>query len=415
MAKKQKKIKKDDQLTLEAYTYAILQALQIDVRFNTILQRIEYTTGRDWKPWTDADDLRWLEIQAVHEHPDLKNKNKILEAIYKEAQQKTVNPIKEYLLNCPDNWTTWTLDNGILIDGLPCSPGRLIAEYIDSPIEKNIIADVFDAWLAGCALHGLDPEHNEWSGATVCPILVGPQGCNKSRFTSWVGQAAGKEYYNESIIDADNKDNRISLATTWIWAADEFSGTMKKSKSETIKNFLSRKEITERLPYAKHQQTRPRLASLIGTDNEAEPLRDKTGNRRFAVIPIKNVRLEELQKSLPLERLWGGARYLLKIGQTPIISKASQQTIESLNNEATEVHPWAELLKQRLKFDELSFCTFPEVLSSILGVCDSDMTMAKSRELGQILRSSEFKTLGVSVGQKMINGKKSKVFVGCKI
>lgn len=415
MAKKQKKIKKDSQLTLEAYTYAILQVLQIDMRFNTILQRTEYTSGREWEPWTDAHKLRWLEVQAAHEHPDLKNKNKILEAIYKEAHQNPINPVREYLLNCPDDWITWTLDNNILIDGLVCSPGRLMAEYIDSPIEKKIIADVFDAWLAGCALHGLNPEHNEWSGATICPILVGPQGCGKSRFTAWVGQAAGKEYYNESIIDADDKDNRISLAKTWIWAADEFSGTMKKSKSEKIKNFLSRKEITERLPYAEHTQTRPRLASLIGTDNEAEPLRDKTGNRRFAVIPIENIRLQELQKILPLERLWGGARYLLKIGQTPIVSRLSQGAIASLNNEATEVHPWTELLKKRLKFDEFGFCTFPEVLSSILGVCDADMTIAKSRELGQILRSSEFKSLGVSIGQKKVNGKMSKVLTGCKI
>jgi len=415
MARKLKKIKKDTQLTLEAYTYAILQVLQIDVRFNTILQRMEYTEGKHWKPWTDADDLRWLEVQAVHEHPDLKNRNKILEAVYKEARNNEINPVREYLLNCPTDWVTWVQNKMIYIDGIPPSVGRLIAEFIDSPINKNVIGDVFDAWLAGCAQHGLHLDNNPWAGATICPILVGPQGCNKSRFTSWIGEAAGKEYYNESIIDADNKDNRIALATTWIWAADEFSGTMKKSKSETIKNFLSRKQITERLPYATRPLTRPRLASLIGTDNECEPLRDKTGNRRFAVIPIENVRLEELQKTLPLERLWGGARYLVKISQTPIVHKASREAIESLNNEATEVHPWAELLKNRLKFDEFGFCTFPEVLSSILGVCDADMTIAKSRELGQILRTSEFKKLGVSIGQKNLNGKMSKVILGCKI
>lgn len=415
MAGKAKKIKNDEKLTVERFTYEILNTLGIDVRFNTILQRMEYTKGAAWQQWTDADDLRWLEVQAKYEHPDLRSERKILQAIYKHAHANPINPIKEYLLSCPTNWNALVQNDHIYIDGIPPTPGRLIAEYIDSEMDKKVIGDIFDAWLVGCVQHGLNPEHNPWAGATICPILVGPQGCNKSRFTSWLGQAAGKEYYNESIIDADNKDNRIALATTWIWAADEFSGTMIKSKSETIKNFLSRKEITERLPYAKHPQTRPRLASLIGTDNDSQPLRDTTGNRRFAVIHIERVRLEELQKVLPLDRLWGGAIWLEKTGWTPMIGKSSQQVVNVLNEEAVQTHPWTDTLKERLKFDDLGECTFSDIFSAILGVSVPDQTIQKKRELGQILGSLEFQQLGVRRAQKKVDGKNQKIWLGCKI
>ena len=417
MARKLKKIKKDTQLTLEAYTHAILQALQIDVRFNTILQRMEYTSGREWKPWTDADDLRWLEVQAVHEHADLKNRNKILEAIAKQAQQNEVNPIREYLLNCPSDWTQWCLTPEERFPNISPVPtvGRIIAEYIESPLDKTVIAEVFDAWLVGCFLHGTELESNRWAGATICPILVGPQGCNKSRFTSWLGQAAGKEYYNESIIDADNKDNRIALATTWIWAADEFSGTMIKSKSETIKNFLSRKIITERLPYAKRVQTLPRLASLIGTDNEARPLRDTTGNRRFAVIPVERIRLEELQNVLPLDRLWGGVPYLLYLNQTPVVQGNAQIIINDVNEDAVEHDQWSEILLEKLVFDEFGKCTSSEIFSSVLGVCIADQDQAKKRRLGQILNSLEFKNLGVRQKNEWHGKIKRRIWKGCKI
>jgi predicted P-loop ATPase len=394
----------------------ILKTLKIQVRYNTILQRQEFHSGAGWRPWTDEQDLLWHRIRSEFEHKDFQNEKLISQAITKEAYRNKVNPIKEYLASCPHDWTTWTLDNTLLIDGLPPSPGLLIAEYIDSPMDKKTIAEIFNSWLVGCAMHGYEPENNDWAGSTICPILTGPQGCNKSRFTAWIGQAAGREYYNESIIDADNKDNRIALATTWIWAADEFSGTMIKSKSETIKNFLSRKSITERLPFGKRPQTMPRVASLIGTDNEPRPLRDTTGNRRFAVIPITRVRLEEMQAMLPLDRLWGGAMWLWKNQKhTPTIRRDAQKTINDENENAVERGAWAEILLEKLKFDENGECTSSEIFKSILGVCPADFTDEKTRKLGQILNSIQFESLGVKQAWRKHNKKSVRVWIGCKI
>ena len=419
-ARRKKKFNKDisktEPLNNEIFISWIFDTLKIKVRYNTILQRQEYNDGSGWQNWTDEQDLLWLKVRdAGFEHKDFHTEKLIKEAIAREAYRNKVNPIREYLLNCPKDWTSWSLDHDILFDGIPASPGRLIAEYIDSPMDKAVIGEIFDCWLVGCYLHGVDPEHNQWAGATICPILVGPQGCNKSRFTGWIGQAAGKDYYNESIIDAKEKDARAALAATWIWAADEFSGTMIKSHSETIKNFLSRKVITERLPYAKRTLTLPRLTSFIGTDNEARPLRDTTGNRRFAVIHIERVRLEELQKVLPLDRLWGGAHHLVSIGQTPMLNKSAQNVVNEVNDDAVERDQWTEILLEKLKFDVLGKCTTSEIFASILGVCVADQDQAKKRRLGQILNSVEFKKLGVEQKTERVGEKKIRIWSGCKI
>jgi predicted P-loop ATPase len=190
---------------------------------------------------------------------------------------------------------------------------------------------------------------------------------------------------------------------------------MIKSKSETIKNFLSRKIITERLPYAKRVQTLPRLASLIGTDNEARPLRDTTGNRRFAVIPVERIRLDELQNVLPLDRLWGGVPYLLYLNQTPVVQGNAQIIINDVNEDAVEHDQWSEILLEKLVFDEFGKCTSSEIFSSVLGVCIADQDQTKKRRLGQILNSVEFRKLGVFPSSEWLENKKRRIWKGCKI
>ena len=159
----------------------------------------------------------------------------------------------------------------------------------------------------------------------------------------------------------------------------------------------------------------PRLASLIGTDNEARPLRDTTGNRRFAVLPIERIRLEELQKCLPLDRLWGGARYLINMGQTPMVERSAQNVINLINENSVERGAWAEILLEKLKFDVSGECTSSDIFQSVLGVCVADFTDEKTRKLGQIMGSLEFKSLGVKQAYRKRGEKTVRVWTGCKI
>lgn len=417
-AKANKKAATRDTLPPSEIAAFIRSELGLELRFNTILQRIEYKFALEttWHQWTDTQDTWLLKVRGAATHNDLANLKLLQKTVEFEARSFPINPIRDYLQHCPQDWPQWARDNGFTIDNVAMTPGYLLAHFIDSDMDKSTIASVLDAWLVGCAMHGWSPETNSWSGATICPILIGPQGCNKSNFTKWLGTAAGIEYYDESVIDADSKDARVALSKVWIWAADEFSGTIKRRGAETVKNFLTRKTINERPAYGRFALWMPRLTSFIGSCNQEMPLQDTTGNRRFAVIYLKRVRLDELKALLPIERLWGAALWLWKVmGVTPALDEIAQEDVNQTNASALDVHPWTEVLLERLHFGENYECTTQDILQNIIGIYPCDQTLHDKRVLHEIFRSPAF--FNRNICNRVVKRERQSVRVwrGCKI
>ena len=58
----------------------------------------------------------------------------------------------------------------------------------------------------------------------------------------------------------------------------------KKADNEAIKNFISRSTDKVRLPYARRAQEFPRQCVFSATTNDSEPLKDRTGGRRFWML-----------------------------------------------------------------------------------------------------------------------------------
>ncbi len=411
--------KKDTRETLPPHEIAsfIRGELNIQLRYNTILQRIEFRHWPElWQQWTDTQDTWLLKVRGAATHKDLANLQILQKAVEFEARSFPTNPIHDYLQSCPTDWPEWARANGHTVGGVEMTPGFLLAQFIDSDMDKSVLASIFDAWLVGCVMHGYAPERNPWSGATICPILVGPQGCNKSNFTKWLGTAAGMEYYDESVIDADSKDARIALSKVWIWAADEFSGTVRKRGSEAVKNFLTRKTINERPAYGRAALWMPRLASFIGSCNQDMPLQDTTGNRRFAVIYLQRVRLDDLKAVLPIDRLWGAAMWLWKVmGLTPALDVDAQETVNQVNADATDEHVWTDILRNRLEFGHDFCCTAQEILTNILGIYPDAQTQKHKQDLANIFRLPYFQTRGVTNKVMRQNDKVLRVWRGCRI
>jgi hypothetical protein len=417
--KSDKKQSEQDALSGEQIASFIRSEIGCEFRYNSILQRIEYRKAleQSWYQWTDAQDSLLMNVRSAGAHKDLRNLALLQRAVSYEAYKTTVNPVREYLARCPPDWTTWVLNNGLLnSNGLPASPGDIIASHIETDMDKQAVAAIFDAWLVGCVMHGYNPEANEWAGATICPVLVGPQGRDKSNFTKWIGTAAGVEYYDESVIDVDSKDSQIGLARTWIWAADEFSGTLKKRGAESVKNFLTRKTINLRLPYQRTAVTLPRLASFIASCNQEMPLQDTTGNRRYAVIKLERVRLADLKAALPLERLWGGAMHLWKsLHMTPALSFDARATVEAFNDLSTAVHPWTDQLLSKLEFHPDYKTTISEILTDVFCLGFDRHELRHKTLVWSILRSSAFNRYLIENKLHKENGKVFRVIKGCRV
>lgn len=416
-AKTNKKLDTRETLPPHEIASFIRGELQIELRYNTILQRIEFRYWTEpWQQWTDTQDTWLLKVRGAATHKDLANLPLLQKAVEFEARCFPTNPIRDYLQKCPTDWPQWAKQNGHVVGSVEMTPGFLIAQFIDTDMDKSTLAAIFDAWLVGCVMHGYAPERNEWSGATICPILVGPQGCNKSNFTKWLGTAAGMEYYDESVIDADSKDARIALSKVWIWAADEFSGTVRKRGSEAVKNFLTRKTINERPAYGRAAIWMPRLASFIGSCNQDMPLQDTTGNRRFAVIYLKRVNLDDLKTVLPIDRLWGAAMWLWQnMGLTPALDQIAQDEVIRSNADALDLHPWAEVLSTRLEFGANFHCTAQEILLDILAISPNEQTQKTKQILHDIFRSPDFSCHNVRSVRIRENGKQIRIWQGCRV
>lgn len=110
-------------------------------------------------------------------------------------------------------------------------------------------------------------------------ILYGGQGGGKSTLASKMGG----DWYNQSINTFKGDEAYKKLQGSWICEIEELSA-FQKSTIEDIKSFVSAVIDIYRASYGKRTQRYPRQCVFLGTTNNYEFLKDKTGNRRF--LPV---------------------------------------------------------------------------------------------------------------------------------
>ena len=163
-------------------------------------------------------------------------------------------------------------------------------------------------------------------------ILAGRQGLGKSTF--W--NRLGLDWYSDSLSTFEGKEASELLQGYWIIEVGELAG-LNKAEMNTIKGFLSKQEDIYRAPFARRTMPHPRNCILVGTTNDAEFLRDKTGNRRFWPVdlgkqaPIKNV-WTDLAGEVP--QIWAEAVEYFKRAEPLYIG----QQLEQMAVEAQEEH-----------------------------------------------------------------------------
>lgn len=205
--------------------------------------------------WTDDDDagLRYL----LEKDYGIVAKGKCDDAITYVHKQHAFHPIRDYL-----NSLTWDgverLDK-LFIEYL----GSPNTEYVRQATRKSFTAAVARVMSPGCKYDYM-------------VVLIGKQGIGKSHILSIMGQ----QWFSDSITTVSGKEAYESLHGSWIIEIAELTAT-RKSEIEQTKQFISKREDRYRKAYARRVTDNPRQCVFFGTTNEAEFLRDYTGNRRF--------------------------------------------------------------------------------------------------------------------------------------
>jgi predicted P-loop ATPase len=251
-------------------------------------------------PWDKVESTRELHDNDltnfsvwVYEKYKLNVKtNQILAGIAAEARNHSCHPVREYLAGLVWDRTprleTW------LRDHMGCE---------DTSYTRKV-----SAWfLMQCVKRIQEPGCK----ADYALLLVSNQGAGKSTLAETL---ASEPWFTDEAGQIGSKDANMNIAGRWIVELAELS-SVRKADSDTVKRFITCKSDKFRLPYGKLVDVFPRQCCFIGTTNDAMPLVDRTGNRRYWPIKVQDEPIDFEAFRAVRDQLWAEAAYHVALGE----------------------------------------------------------------------------------------------------
>lgn len=190
-------------------------------------------------------------------------------AYVRESRQ--FHPVASYLETAKLMWDGTKRAETLLIDYLGAEDNR----YNRLACRKMLLAAVRRIFKPGCKVdHML--------------IISGIQGCGK---TTLINRLGGEWFSNSLPKTLADKDAMTHLKGNWIIEMGELA-TMRKTDIDSMKNFVTRAVDKYRPPFGEIEIDVPRQCVFFGTCNDTSFLTDRTGNRRYWVVPCVQDRVE---------------------------------------------------------------------------------------------------------------------------
>lgn len=201
------------------------------------------------------------------------NKASLDEGIQTVAHSQRYHPVREWLGGIVwdkkpriDRWLMHALGE------TPATVPAALAEYLGLVGRYWVMGMVWRVMEPGCKFD-------------YCPVLEGSGGLRKSTL---VEVLAGSEYYSDTPFEVGRgKEGPEQVQGCWLYEIAELTH-FSKAEVGAIKAFISSKVDRYRVAYGSTVEAFPRQCVLVGTTNEDTYLRDRTGNRRFWPVPVRN-------------------------------------------------------------------------------------------------------------------------------
>ncbi|WP_272971053.1 VapE domain-containing protein [Comamonas terrigena] len=195
------------------------------------------------------------------------------EGVLTVAHTERFHPIREWLIDL--KWDNESRIDKWLVHALGESPKTL------NPALFEYLQLVGRYWLLGMVHRVMDPGCK----FDYCPVLEGLGGLRKSTL---VEVLCGKDYFSDTPFDMSRgKEAQEQVQGIWLYEIAELSA-MSKADVNAVKAFISSKVDKYRPAYGTTVESYPRQCVLVGTTNDDQYLRDRTGNRRFWPIPVRH-------------------------------------------------------------------------------------------------------------------------------
>ena len=202
-------------------------------------------------------------------------------------------------------------------------------------------------WLVGMVAQWRESDR-QLTGNALIPLLIGRQGCGKTRFCKIILPPELRDYYNDKINFKNEFDLNIALTMFALINIDEFDKTT-SSQQIVLKYLLSSAEVKFRPPYGKTIKQFRRYTSFIGTTNQQKPLVDPTGSRRFVCVGIPHGQSINFEDNLNHRQLFAQALYLFNNKERFWLDNDEIATLISENEPYQKLNDLVEMIGETFR------------------------------------------------------------------
>ena len=295
---KMKPLKSVPQETLQTMRTEIFLTANYDMRKNLMTgvaeYRMKYSEDQTFKPLT-IEVRNDMTIEAREQ--GLKSWDQDVNRFIDSTRIEQYDPVNTWLDQLPE----W--------DGVD-RIGPLAARV---PTDQPHWEKYLRYWLTGMVAQWRESD-KQLTGNALTPLLIGRQGCGKTRFCKILLPEELRDYYNDKLNFKNEFDLNIALTSFALINIDEFDKTT-NSQQIVLKYLLSSADVKFRPPYGKTIKQYRRYTSFIGTTNQMQPLVDPTGSRRFVCVGIPNGKNIDFTDNLDHRQLYAQALYLFNKGE----------------------------------------------------------------------------------------------------
>ena len=200
-------------------------------------------------------------------------------------------------------------------------------------------------WLVGMVAQWRESD-KQLTGNALTPLLIGRQGCGKTRFCKIILPPELRDYYNDKLNFKNEFDLNIALTSFALINIDEFDKTT-NSQQIVLKYLLSSSDVKFRPPYGKTIKLYRRYTSFIGTTNQMKPLVDPTGSRRFVCVGVEgNIDFED---NLEHEQLFAQVLHLFNNGERFWLNDSEIATLIAENEPFQKLNDIVEMIGETFR------------------------------------------------------------------
>lgn len=260
-----------------------------------MLHRAEYCP-RGTGDYTAIDRYRINTLKrALDKEADVQTSPENLYSIIESDFSPRVNPVQAYFQALP--LTKGNTAITALADCVSVTNPEKWKEYLTK-------------WLVAVVANAMDDKQCR---NHTCLVLTGEQGKFKTTFLDLLCPPALSDYRYTGKIYPQEKDVLSLIGQNLIINIDDQLKALNKRDENELKNLITCPQVKYRMPYEKHIEERPHLASFVASVNGNDFLTDPTGSRRFLPFEVLEIEIDRA-KSIPMDAVYSEAKTRLNEG-----------------------------------------------------------------------------------------------------